>query len=361
MAEFSPKRPAEGGPPPFPPPKNNKRSSAKKASDKERDKSRINVGPAFPRWRALRAAKGLQLDSELAFLLLDAYERGSLVSAPSRRAVLPPAVSAARLSPSILEGQTDFDEDQVNSLEHCVIECESVSGETGQQREHSSDEDRAPPLHIRLGSALDKRPQLDNLPVIAAGEMVHDLPADLGPPAEKTAVPTEPHAVMREEDIVGSRAAIVYEESLRQLTALLHLPVTRCRHRMSSGLLCLGLPPFQSRVHQRRTAFVVEWVCPHGHVVWSWTSQPSLNFGMLAGDFLLGTNILLSGSDYAKVALLLRFMNMGVLSPGSFSRIQDRYCVDAVRDFWVERSAEAVQRLQGNHVVVLGSGSHDSA
>lgn len=48
-----------------------KRSLAKKLSDKERDKTRINIGLAFPRWRELRELKGLQSDSELALLLLD--------------------------------------------------------------------------------------------------------------------------------------------------------------------------------------------------------------------------------------------------------------------------------------------------
>lgn len=42
-----------------------------KVSSKDPDQ-RINIGLAFPRWSALRAAKGLQLDSELALLLLDA-------------------------------------------------------------------------------------------------------------------------------------------------------------------------------------------------------------------------------------------------------------------------------------------------
>ncbi|XP_044047151.1 uncharacterized protein LOC122873898 isoform X4 [Siniperca chuatsi] len=81
MAEYSS---AEGDFPDFPPPKKKTRSSAKKASDKERGKTRINIGLAFPRWRALRAAEGLQLDSELAFLLLDAYLRTKAESRPER-------------------------------------------------------------------------------------------------------------------------------------------------------------------------------------------------------------------------------------------------------------------------------------
>ncbi|XP_054461501.1 zinc finger protein 454-like [Anoplopoma fimbria] len=291
MAACSSKRPPE-----------KKSCFATKASDKERDKTRINLGPAFPRWRDLRAARGLQLDSELAVLLLDAYEKGPWASTPCRTpglGVKPPVVSA--------------------------------SG--------------------RLGAANDTNPKMDD-------ETIHDVPEKVGP--EEMQLPTELHKVLSEEDIVGCRASVVYEESLRQLATLLHLPVKRCRYRMSTGLMCFGLPPFQCLIEQRCTAFVVEWVCPRGHVVWSWTSQPTFKFGMLAGDFMLGTNILLSGNNYSKVALLFRFMNMGVVSPATFSKIQDTYCVDTIREFWMERRSAGVQWLQGKDVVVVGGERSDS-
>ena len=76
--------------------------------------------------------------------------------------------------------------------------------------------------------------------------------------------------------------------------------------------------------------------------------------GIQAGDFLLSTNILLSGNNYAKVALLFRFMNMGMVSRNTFFSVQDSYCVDTIKDFWEERRTEALSRLQGEDVVVLG-------
>lgn len=38
--------------------------------------------------------------------------------------------------------------------------------------------------------------------------------------------------------------------------------------------------------------------CPVGHIVWRWSSQSTVKCGMLAGDFLLGTNILLLGPQH---------------------------------------------------------------
>ena len=52
--------------------------------------------------------------------------------------------------------------------------------------------------------------------------------------------------------------------------------------------------------------------CEGGHPVHKWSSQPYLSLkGTSAGDFLLATNILISGNNYQKIALLFKFMNLG--------------------------------------------------
>lgn len=82
---------------------------------------------------------------------------------------------------------------------------------------------------------------------------------------------------------------------------------------------------------------------------------------MQAGDFLLSTNILLSGNNYAKVALLLKFMNIRMVNPATHYTIQDTYCVDAIKEYWEEKRSEAISRLQGKDVVLLGVYSSCSA
>lgn len=70
---------------------------------------------------------------------------------------------------------------------------------------------------------------------------------------------------------------------------------------------------------------------------------------------MLATNILLSGNNYAKIALLFKFLNMGVVERSTFFRIQDAYCLDVIKDFWHDKRAEVVSRLQSkDSVVVLG-------
>ncbi|XDV26995.1 hypothetical protein PO909_030597 [Leuciscus waleckii] len=43
----------------------------KTSLDKQRNKTRVNIGVAFQRWRELRDLKGLKSDSSMALFLLD--------------------------------------------------------------------------------------------------------------------------------------------------------------------------------------------------------------------------------------------------------------------------------------------------
>lgn len=96
-------------------------------------------------------------------------------------------------------------------------------------------------------------------------------------------------------------------------------------------------------------------MCPRGHTVWKWASQPTLKFGMLVGDFMLSSNILLSGNNFAKISLLFKFMKMGMVVRSTFFRIQDSYCVDTIKEFWDEKRAAVITQLKSKGpVVALG-------
>ena len=71
--------------------------------------------------------------------------------------------------------------------------------------------------------------------------------------------------------------------------------------------------------------------CTSSHTICRWNSQPTLKFGMQAGDFMLATNILLSGNNFAKIALLFKFMDMGVVTAKTFFSIQGSYCVPGIK------------------------------
>jgi len=77
--------------------------------------------------------------------------------------------------------------------------------------------------------------------------------------------------------------------------------------------------------------------------------------GMHASDFLLSINILLSGNNYTKIALLFKFMNMRIVNQTTFFRIQDHFCIDPIKEFWDTKRKEIIRQLQAKQsVVALG-------
>jgi DNA-directed RNA polymerase subunit RPC12/RpoP len=56
----------------------------------------------------------------------------------------------------------------------------------------------------------------------------------------------------------------------------------------------------------------VEWHCPSfpKHFHQRWSSQPRL-YGLYAGNILLPTCIAISGNSYKKIALMMKFLNLG--------------------------------------------------
>lgn len=165
-----------------------------------------------------------------------------------------------------------------------------------------------------------------------------------------------------EDDVIGRPASIVYHNSLKQLTEYLVLPISTCaRNDPNTNTPCNAPKPFEISIKSRGTAAIVEWVCPKGHTVWRWSSQPYFKFGMLAGDFMLAVNVLLSGNNDAKIALLFKFMNMGMIDPSIFFKIQDRFCVDTIKDFWNKDKDMIINQIASQEsVVLLGDGRMDS-
>ncbi|KAF0046093.1 hypothetical protein F2P81_002622 [Scophthalmus maximus] len=253
--------------------------------------------------------------------------------------------------------EEELDENTFNDHMNSVIDWAEERPTFHSDPDDSSDEEYLPPISLRMGGALKGAQLIDNLPTIGIDETVHDLPApevlsDEPLSLEQPILPG-PHKILSEDDIVGVRAAVIYENSLRQLVTFLTLPVHTCTGVLRNGLVCDSVSPFSTNITIRGTAMSFEWICPNGHCQWRWNSQPVLQFGKQAGDFLLSTNILLSGNNYAKVALLLKFMNVRMFNPNTHFTIQDTYCVDTIKEYREQKRSEAISRLQGKDVVLL--------
>ena len=104
-----------------------------------------------------------------------------------------------------------------------------------------------------------------------------------------------------------------------------------------------------------RCALETTSLCSNGHKGPMWASQPQLRtHSAYVGDFLLATNILLSGNNYTKLALLFRFMRLGMVSQTRFDRIQTLYAIPAIMTYWEQLRSSTVERLRGRPVVLAG-------
>lgn len=95
-------------------------------------------------------------------------------------------------------------------------------------------------------------------------------------------------------------------------------------------------------------------VCKDGHVSVTWLSQPLMRGKRVLGDFYLTTAITLSGNNYKKVALISKFMGMGVVSERSFHHLSAHVIHPVIMDFWEARRMETLAKFKGIEVVVAG-------
>nr|XP_055023118.1 uncharacterized protein LOC129413459 [Misgurnus anguillicaudatus] len=274
-------------------------------------------------------------------------------------------------SMSSLDIQDDIDEDVFNDIRNSVIDWavyedpENISPSEEEETiedsfsDDSDDEDYMPPLCIRNSGVVTTGIHLEDLEAIGMDETVHDCP-DNEPPEPTTLF--EKVQIVEEGDIVGEPAAITYLICLKRLAEYLLLPIPLCTAKDPlTSVECRAPGPFRIDCKVRGTAVILQWVCPNEHCVWQWNSQPTFKFGMQAGDFMLATNILLSGNNFAKISLLFQFMNMKIVDRATFFRVQDAYCVDTIREFWHDCRSTIISGLKSkDSVVALADGRMDS-
>ncbi|XP_042274714.1 uncharacterized protein LOC121901797 isoform X2 [Thunnus maccoyii] len=132
----------------------------------------------------------------------------------------------------------------------------------------SSDEEYLPPISIcRIGGALQKAPSIDRLEAIGIDETVHDQPSHEDPldepsPCDQVPVFPAPQCVLCEDDIIGARASIVYEDCLSQLATLVILPADKCSSLLKTGVLCNCVAPFDIKITSKGTSINIVWFLP---------------------------------------------------------------------------------------------------
>ena len=75
---------------------------------------------------------------------------------------------------------------------------------------------------------------------------------------------------------------------------------------------------------------------------------------MNLADLMLASAITISGNNFAKVALLLRFANVAMVSQSSMYRIQAHLVVPVVNQYWAEMQQGVLDEHRGKDLVVAG-------
>ncbi|KAL0973306.1 hypothetical protein UPYG_G00201740 [Umbra pygmaea] len=89
----------------------------------------------------------------------------------------------------------------------------------------------------------------------------HEHPPDEPSPCDHDPVFPGPQNVLCEDDIIGVRASIVYENCLRQLATFLILPVDKCTGLLRTGAPCNSVAPFEINITTKGTPATIAWIC----------------------------------------------------------------------------------------------------
>ena len=76
---------------------------------------------------------------------------------------------------------------------------------------------------------------------------------------------------------------------------------------------------------------------------------------MHGGDLMCVSAILLSGSNFKKISMFSKFLQLSILSQTTFSKIQRTYLVPSIDQYWVEHQDGILKLLIGKYVIILGT------
>ena len=90
-------------------------------------------------------------------------------------------------------------------------------------------------------------------------------------------------------------------------------------------------------------------------MAYKWCSQPRLRTkGVPAGDFALSVNCILSGNNYNKVALLMKFMNVGIPNKDFHHAVERLYTCPAVDTYWADVKSRIWRECKDRQLVLSG-------
>lgn len=84
-----------------------------------------------------------------------------------------------------------------------------------------------------------------------------------------------------------------------------------------------------------------------------WDSQPKMK-RVYMGNYLLSNAILCSGNNYKKIALLFKFMNIGITSSTSHHQFQRAFTVPAINSLFNTIIEENFAKHKDKELIIAG-------
>ncbi|XP_072240792.1 uncharacterized protein [Leuresthes tenuis] len=174
---------------------NDERRALHKELSRVRDRTRVNIGAAFPRWRELRKQKIIKSDAELAIFLLDRYD----ASASPTKSL--PAENRRTPSTEIIVDIDKEDLTDISDIDQAVDGMCSPAEDMGEVSEEeettegnsfcddSDDEDYMPPSHVQTSSVVKVKKKLKAVQSMSKEDAVPEAPTE--EPGGKPAVTDE--------------------------------------------------------------------------------------------------------------------------------------------------------------------------
>ncbi|CAB3983503.1 Hypothetical predicted protein [Paramuricea clavata] len=119
---------------------------------------------------------------------------------------------------------------------------------------------------------------------------------------------------------------------------------------------CTALPNI--RHHFVGVTLIVNCVCSSGHK-YRFCSSNQVN-DIYANDLQAAASLILSGSNYAKVERMAKFLNLQFLSKTTYYRYQRLYLIPEINRWWSEMRSDLLKEFYEKDVVIGGDGQCDS-
>ncbi|XP_020496254.2 zinc finger protein 771-like isoform X3 [Labrus bergylta] len=205
----------------------NRKTEAEKAVTRRRlDKTRVNIGTAFQRWRQLRELKGLRSDAVVALFLLDSYEKQT--STPWKPGLLRPPPPAGSAVPA--ESLSDQDDDLSVAPEDTFELFEKRIAEYEEELRHFREENER--QHKLLDAVFNPEVRLhraDVLQLVVSQDEVSPEQQELSPRLDQNDPPNSPQIKDEQKELWGRQEGElqVEEEFDISMLRLKHIPVKR--------------------------------------------------------------------------------------------------------------------------------------